>query len=511
MLTPGAAATTISSSSASDILARFKQAGAAVSELIEFVNEVVTCENAAIKISVFSDHKNGMSFLRFGTRPTKDSSCKMVVPVAVDWNDWTEAASKGPGYEIKQLRFIFCGELNAETETLLKDLSAASETMGSRVEENENGRVLQSRNQKIEVQWGIVAAGEKSHRLLSEINLFADSRMSVLVFGESGTGKELVANALHTASKRKGKFFAVNCAALAKDLIESELFGHVKGAYTGAQNSREGFFKAADNGTLFLDEIGELSLDLQAKLLRVLQERRVRPVGGNVETEINVRVVAATNRNLQEMIKKGEFREDLYYRLKGLTIHLTPLRERREELPELIEFLLGKLSEELKRDLQISRPAMQKLVRYKFPGNVRELVNVLEAGAVYATSSGVIEPEHLNIESEEPATTEIQENIAVAPAAESVSESNFAESLWGLPYEEMIEQFEKNIFSRALHESSGEIKSAAISLGMERTTFYRKAKKLGLLDDEKRTDFFSGVNLAAGMRAAPLVRSRLVA
>ena len=206
---------------------------------------------------------------------------------------------------------------------------------------------------------------------------------TVLIRGESGTGKELVAGSIHYNSPRSNKsFIKLNCAALPENLLESELFGHEKGAFTGAVKQRQGRFEQADGGTLFLDEIGEISPMFQAKLLRVLQENELERVGGNQTIKVNVRIVAATNRNLENDVENGDFREDLYYRLNVMPINLPPLRERLVDVPELAEFLVDKISKQQKRELRITEGAIRTLMSYHWPGNVRELENCLERAAV---------------------------------------------------------------------------------------------------------------------------------
>ncbi len=217
--------------------------------------------------------------------------------------------------------------------------------------------------------------------LYEKIRLVANTKSTVLVTGESGTGKELVARSLHALSKRCEKsFIPINCAAIPESLVESELFGHEKGAFTGATDQKLGFFEAANQGTLFIDEIGELEIGLQSKLLRALENRRIMRLGSTSETEVDVRLVAATNRNLSEEVSKGNFREDLYYRLKVVELKLPPLRERREDIPLLIRHFITELSAELERPVQdISTEALEMMKGYSWPGNVRELRNTLES------------------------------------------------------------------------------------------------------------------------------------
>jgi DNA-binding NtrC family response regulator len=230
----------------------------------------------------------------------------------------------------------------------------------------------------------------------------APSRASVLVMGESGTGKELVASALHHNSERADKpFVKLHCAALAESLLESELFGHEKGAFTGADRRRVGRFEQADGGTIFLDEIGEISPTTQVKLLRVLQEHEFERVGGNQPVKVDVRVIAATNRDLRKMVDDGKFREDLYYRLNVISLRLPPLRQRRTDIPSLATHFLDKYTEQNGKDaVTISEPAMQLLRSYDWPGNVRELENVVERAVVLVDGPQIL-PRHLPHEIQE--------------------------------------------------------------------------------------------------------------
>lgn len=222
----------------------------------------------------------------------------------------------------------------------------------------------------------IVGSSRAMERVLDTVRRVADTEATVLLTGESGTGKELVARAIHSLSSRKSApFIPINCAAIPRDLLESELFGHVKGAFTGAIKDRPGKFQLADGGTLFLDEVGELPLELQPKLLRALQERIVEPLGGGKAQKLDVRVVAATNLNMEEALEKGSFREDLYYRLSVIPVHLPALRERKDDIPLLLRFFAAKLGSP---DLTFDRQALDQLVAYSWPGNVRELENTVE-------------------------------------------------------------------------------------------------------------------------------------
>lgn len=249
----------------------------------------------------------------------------------------------------------------------------------------------QELNVKYDFEKSIVGASDALRRIFGLLEKAVKTNITVSISGETGTGKELVAKAIHYNSPRKGKpFVTVNLAAIPTDLIESELFGHEKGAFTGAMQRRIGKFEEADEGTVFLDEIGELELSLQAKLLRVLQERELNRVGGNERIKLNVRVISATNRNLAEEVKAGRFREDLYYRLIGLPIHLAPLRERGQDVLILAKFFLDQfVRDNALPKLKISKAAQDKLLAYPFPGNVRELKSVIELAAVLADNDEI--------------------------------------------------------------------------------------------------------------------------
>ncbi len=239
-------------------------------------------------------------------------------------------------------------------------------------------------------RFGIVGASPQMEALFDRMERVAPAKVSALIHGETGTGKELVAKALHEHGANPDKpFFAVNCAAVASNLLESELFGHKKGSFTGAVQDREGHFVAADGGTVFLDEIGDMPLEMQAKLLRVLQDGEVRPVGSNESRRVDVRVVAASHRDLVGMCAAGEFREDLYYRLNVVTLEIPPLAEREGDMAHLVAHFCALLSDELGREVSVSDEARRALEGYQWPGNVRELENELRRAAVL--SQGAVE------------------------------------------------------------------------------------------------------------------------
>jgi len=229
----------------------------------------------------------------------------------------------------------------------------------------------------------VVTRSERMQKVLETISRIAPTESTVLLLGESGTGKDLIAKVIHLASQRKDKpFVAINCAALPETLLESNLFGHEKGAFSGAIRSTKGLFLQADEGTIFLDEIGDMPLSIQAKVLRVLQDKQFYPVGSEKLVEVNVRIIVATNKNLEEQVEQGLFREDLYYRIHVIPIHLPPLRDRKEDIPPLVDHFLNKFRDKVKKDIKGFTPqAMQKLMLHDWPGNVRELENVIEYAA----------------------------------------------------------------------------------------------------------------------------------
>ena len=309
----------------------------------------------------------------------------------------------------------------------------------------------------------IIGSGEKIQWLKMIALRAAKGQSTVLVTGESGTGKELFAQAIHYASNRRhGPFIKINCASIPENLLESELFGYEEGAFTGARKGgKPGKFELANGGTIFLDEIGDMSMPMQAKLLRVLQEREVERVGGTKTSSVDVRVIAATNQDLETMMSQGTFRQDLYYRLNIIALHVPPLRERREDLPELCEALLRKVNRTLQFDVDgVSREAMELLMQYDWPGNVRELENVLERSVNLMDEVGDILPEHLPPTMRRPATK---------PALSNQEETK---ELAGI-----MEEAEKQAIYKALETAGGNRSQAAKILGIHRSGFYQKLSK----------------------------------
>jgi len=327
----------------------------------------------------------------------------------------------------------------------------------------------------------IVAKSDTMQRVLEAVSRIARADSTVYIHGESGTGKELIAKAIHLASERKDKpFVAINCAAIPETLLESELFGHEKGAFTGAVRSTKGLFTQAHEGTLFLDEIGDMPLSIQVKLLRALEERQFYPVGSEKPVEVDVRVVVATKKDLIEEVKKGTFREDLFYRIHVIPLILPPLKDRAEDIPHLVDHLLKKICPQVKKEITGLTPkAMQKLMQHDWPGNVRELENTLEY-AVTMTQQNVI-TEDLVLQTKGPTAPSV---VAEAPQAHLLPVPGSLKSL-----KEARAEFEKAYLIRLLELCSGKASKAAEIAGKYRADFYDLLKKHEIkLADYKKSD-----------------------
>ena len=336
----------------------------------------------------------------------------------------------------------------------------------------EHGR-LRSENRQLHDQLrdrhrfdNIVGKSPALQSVLDLVAKVADTDSTVLITGESGTGKELIARALHYNSSRSNRMLVtVNCGAIPEELLESELFGHVQGAFTNAVRHREGRFALAEGGTIFLDEIGDMSPNLQVKLLRVLQTRSFEPVGSSSTVEVDVRVVAATNQKLEKLIETGRFREDLYYRLNVLPIEAPPLRERREDIPVLIQHFLARASQDKEGGpMTVSDEALQMLVAYDWPGNVRELENLVERMVVLANACE-IGPEDL--------PDRVQPTHAPEGTAPTVPAS-------GLSFSQAVEDLERDLIRQALAHTQWNKNQAAQLLGLNRTTLVEKIRKRGI-------------------------------
>jgi two-component system response regulator PilR (NtrC family) len=331
---------------------------------------------------------------------------------------------------------------------------------------SENRRLRSELRSRSRSMIGTSAAMQRVFDLIAQV---ADTKATVLITGESGTGKEMVARAIHEGGDRRERpFVVVNCAAIPENLLESELFGHVRGAFTGAVASRAGLFEAADRGTLFLDEVGELPPPLQVKLLRVLQERTFRRVGGTHDQRADVRILSATNRDLALDVKQGRFREDLYYRLNVIEIRLPSLRERRDDVALLVDHFVARFAKELGKDVTGCSPqVMQKLLAYPFPGNVRELENVIERAVALSRSS------ILDLDSLPP--------VLMSPSA-PVHSSRIPPE--GVDLERLLQDYERSLLLEALVPARGVKKRAAQLLGISFRSYRYRLEKLGIDESE---------------------------
>jgi DNA-binding NtrC family response regulator len=337
----------------------------------------------------------------------------------------------------------------------VEELRAKLDRLIHSIEMDQENRLMREELRSRPGFGGLIGMSPRMQRVYKLIQKVSQHTYPVLILGESGTGKELVARSIHFSGPRKNKPFApVDCSSLVPTLIESELFGYVKGAFTGAQHSKQGLFESAGEGTLFLDEIGDLPVDLQAKLLRALQEREIKPVGSNERIGIRARVIAATNRDLESAIRTGGFRQDLYFRLNVVQIKLPPLRERKADIPLLANAFLEKFSEPARPIHMISEDAMRRIMSYDWPGNIRELENAIERAV--ALGSGPI----LHV-GDLPSNLQYSSSEKLADMDELVP----------------LETLEKRAILRALQETAGDKLAAARLLGIGKTTLYRKLKQ----------------------------------
>ncbi len=360
-------------------------------------------------------------------------------------------------FEVDELRFI---------------VKNAFETIRLRRENESLRRRIETEGAQ---QGSLIGKSAAIERVRAMIEKVADTDATILVRGESGTGKELVARQIHelSSTRHNGAFVAVNCAALPSELIESELFGHEKGAFTGASARRRGKFEQADGGTLFLDEIGDMSANVQAKLLRALEERRIERLGGAESVPVNVRIVSATHRQLEQEIAAGNFRADLFYRLRVVTIEIPPLRERREDIPILAERFAQAASDRYSLPARpIAQSALRRLVEYGWPGNVRELRNMVERAAIMAEGDELTARD---------LPDEIKVAKAISPDIMSGAEESAALSVpFTADFRTDRREFERRYIARCLEESGGNVTRAAAILGMHRQSLQHKLRELGL-------------------------------
>jgi DNA-binding NtrC family response regulator len=339
----------------------------------------------------------------------------------------------------------------------LGELEAVLEKAVQRQSLERGNAALQRDVDRLQPSEHFIGVAPQIRDLLKMVGRVAGTDSTVLIRGESGVGKELVARAVHRHSRRSRQpFVVVDCASLHENLLQSELFGHEKGAYTGAVRLKHGLFEVADRGTIFLDEIGEITPPLQVKLLRVLETGTFRRVGGTADITVDVRVIAATNRSLETMMKEGQFREDLYYRLNVFSLNIPPLRERREDIPPLVEHFIRNSAIVPKRAVRVTSEAMDVLLRYRWPGNVRELENVIER-ALILCDEGVLDPEHLPM------------GVRLTPQFSQDENSD------RLP---TLEEVERRYIRRVLEECRGHRHKAASILGISERNLYRKLKEL---------------------------------
>jgi two-component system response regulator PilR (NtrC family) len=396
---------------------------------------------------------SGLDVLRATQQSSSEAPVIMITAFAS--TETAIAAMKEGAYDYITKPFKV-DEIRIVVEKALEKKSLASEN--KRLRSELRGRVRER---------SIIGTSPAMQRVFEFIGQVADTRASVLISGESGTGKEVVARAIHDRGERRDRpFVAVNCAAIPENLLESELFGHVKGAFTGAVQNKAGLFEVAERGTLFLDEVGELTLPLQVKLLRALQEKTIRRVGGTTDRKVDVRVLAATNRQLEQEVAAGRFREDLYYRINVIEILLPPLRERPDDIPLLVAHFIEKYDRELGRPIEgTSEAVMQRLIEYPFPGNVRELENVIER-AVALSRGTVIELEALSPSLLNPARGAGRRRITAE----------------GVDLDHLVNEFESGLLLllEALDAAGGVKKRAAKLLGITFRSFRYRLEKLGL-------------------------------
>jgi len=318
----------------------------------------------------------------------------------------------------------------------------------------------------------IIGNSQAIRQVFTIVERVARTRTNVLIWGETGTGKELVARAIHFNSPRaKEPFIVINCGAIPENLMESELFGHIKGSFTGAVANKPGLFQEAAGGTLFLDEIGELSLSLQVKLLRVLQEKRVKPIGGTHEKEVDVRIIAATNRDLEQEVEAGRFRQDLYYRLNVIQVRIPPLRDRTEDIPVLAQHFVDKFAREIGGNIRgVSAEAMELMMGHRFAGNVRELENIIERAVTFELT------DMITLDSLPPHLNRSRQSTASAATIHVPDD--------GVNLEEILSDIERRYLLAALQKANGVRTDAAKLLGMTFRSIRYKLDKYGITDDE---------------------------
>ncbi len=413
-----------------------------------------------IDVMVTELHVNGidgMELLRLARRRNSEV-CVVMIADGADVELATEAMRQG-AYDF-QTKPLNLGKLEAVIERSISHQRLVVHTH----------RLRQELDERFGLR-SIIGDSPEMIAVCNRIRQIAPTRSTVLVVGPTGSGKELVAKALHRNGPRKDRpFVTLNCAALSENLIESELFGHVKGAYTGAHQARQGRFEIADGGTLFLDEIGELSSSTQAKLLRALEERQFERVGDSKSVSVDVRLIAATNRALEGLVKEGTFREDLYYRLNVVKIQLPALRQRREDIPLLVDAFIKDFNRENGRNITgISRGAMRLLQRYDWPGDVRELKNIIEGMIVFAPDGAILSVEDM--------PDNVLESLGIGHLSDGIPESDSAFKRMRIPVGTSLAEVERIAIEETLKATGGNKAQAAKTLRIGLRTLYRKLKE----------------------------------
>jgi DNA-binding NtrC family response regulator len=332
-------------------------------------------------------------------------------------------------------------------------------------------RILKETIQQQYSDFKIIGQAPVMKKLVNKIDkVAADAQSTCLIFGETGTGKDLVARNIHALSPRRdAPFVPINCAAIPENLIESELFGHERGSFTGAHTAKQGKFEIANGGVIFLDEIGELPLPLQVRLLRILEERSFYRIGGKVPIDVDIMILAATNKDLNKLVKEGDFRQDLYYRLDVITIEVPPLRKRKQDIPLLTQFFLDKFNRERNKNIELSKEALQILMQHNFYGNVRELRNIIEDAFVLC-EDGLISTENLSIRRSKPPYN----------SASDIGDFTIPKDQFPQIYEEAISKFEKEYFKKMLELNDWNARWAAKAAGISREWLSKKIKKLNI-------------------------------
>jgi two-component system response regulator PilR (NtrC family) len=405
---------------------------------------------------------SGIEVLRHAHKVSPDSAVILITAVD-DYEAAVEAVKAGGAADYIRKSPAMVDEIKLALQRALEKVSLSRQNFALK-------RDAATRNSLD----NLVGNSPAIERLKHTIRTVASTQSTVLIYGESGTGKELVARAVHTCSPRAAEpFVSINCGAFPESLLESELFGYVKGAFTGATQNKRGLFEVADGGTIFLDEIGEMNLGMQVKLLRVLQERCVRPVGGTNEIAIDVRVIAATNRDLEGQVAENNFREDLYYRLNVIPVTVPPLRERREDVPLLVNHFVRKYAKSAGRSIaQVSPESLRQLSLYDWPGNVRQLENTIERGVALETG------EMLTVEL--PVERPRARAAAAGVGVESVSVPPGALLPEGVDMEKYVAEIERALLKSALHQSNGVQTRAADALRISYRSFRHLMKKYEL-------------------------------